>query len=71
MGTFFRFLKSLFRYIFTGHFQNVRFGEFARRIQICSTCPHISPTDYRCKICGCYMDKKCKWGTEHCALKKW
>ena len=66
-----RFLKSLIRYIFTGHYQNVSFDEYAKRIEICSKCDKINQHNYSCGVCGCYMDKKAKWSTECCELEKW
>jgi hypothetical protein len=71
MKRIFRFLKSLIRYIFTGHVQNVTFEEYARRIDICSKCDKINQYNYTCGVCGCYMDKKAKWSTEHCDDEKW
>lgn len=71
MSRLFRFTKALFRYAFTGHLKNVPFSEYEKRIHICSECGHIGQNDYRCGVCGCYMDKKAKWATECCAIGKW
>lgn len=71
MRRVFRFLKALFRYAFCGRFENVGFGEYVRRLGICLECGEYDDAKYTCGKCGCYLDKKCKWSTEHCVEGKW
>jgi hypothetical protein len=40
-------------------------------IGICKSCEKWRPTDRRCSLCGCYMQHKAAWATEHCKLNKW
>lgn len=71
MKRIFRFIKALFKYAFTGHFENVGFSEYVDRLSICKECGKYNEKRYMCDICGCYLDKKCKWKTEHCYEGKW
>lgn len=49
-------------------------AEAARRISICEQCTTwFRPTDRRCShsSCGCWIDRKVKWKSQHCPIGKW
>lgn len=70
MRRVFRFIRALYRYTVYGHMRKAGFTEFADRIGKCAACrEHTSK--YTCGVCGCRLDKKCSWSTEHCPCGKW
>ena len=71
MRTLFRFLKALFKYAVHGHFKNVEFADYAKRLMTCSKCDKADTEKWRCGVCGCYLTKKAKWKTENCPMGKW
>lgn len=65
----FRFLKALIKYIIFGN--RVSFSLFYDRLSECVKCDNCDDEEWKCKKCGCYLDKKCKWDTEKCPDEKW
>lgn len=42
------------------------------RLDICLDCPFLAPeSNYRCKICTCFVEAKVLLTTEECPKKKW
>lgn len=64
----FNFLKAITRHVVDG-LKNVGEEEYKNRIEICNGCD--SNIEGKCKECGCPIDKKAKWASEDCPLKKW
>lgn len=69
MKRIFRFIKSVCKYIIYGHRVNIY--EYSIRIRECASCDDLNDDKWMCKICGCYVDKKCKMSTEKCPKNKW
>ena len=59
------FSKELITYISQGA-PNVSAEEYADRLDICSTCPHLKEAHMRCGLCGCLIEHKAKWKTTKC-----
>lgn len=64
-----RFLKSLWRYILYG--KRVNLSDYIHRLCVCNKCAFFNNTNWTCKTCGCYIDKKCKMNTEKCPNNFW
>lgn len=41
------------------------------RMNICSSCPHFSRSDIRCRHCGCYLESKTALRASKCPIDKW
>ena len=61
------FLKALVKYFIHGH--RVDFKDYVFRLRVCNECPYRK--DWKCDLCGCYLDKKSKMSTEDCPKKNW
>lgn len=49
-----------------------RAQEDINRIQeICKACEHYLPDKKRCKLCGCWTQRKIRWASSHCKINKW
>lgn len=64
-----RFIKALWRYILHG--KKIDFHLYVYRLETCDKCEHLDSETWKCKICGCYLDKKCKMDTEKCPENNW
>ena len=64
-----RFIKALCKYILHG--KRVDFFTYVHRLKLCETCECLDYDNWKCKKCGCYLDKKCKMSTEKCPKDKW
>lgn len=40
-----------------------------QRMQVCQNCPHFS--NYRCRVCGCFLFIKVRFLTSRCPLGLW
>ena len=60
--------KSAYRFI--GNPLRVKSPEYARRLEICRTCPDLNGSN-RCKHCGCFMAQKAKFEAFQCPIGKW
>ena len=49
----------------------VEIEEYERRINICNTCDLRNGRICTHPECGCYLDEKGWWLSEHCPLNKW
>jgi len=65
--TFLKFIKALIKFILYGDV--VTREEKTRRLRMCVTCK--SRCNKKCCECGCNLNKKTEWSSEHCPLKKW
>jgi len=45
--------------------------EYAKRLEVCSSCDKYDDIGNRCTFCGCYLALKAKGAAFHCPLKKW
>lgn len=36
-----------------------------------TACEWYRPSDKRCAACGCYLEKKVAWKSQHCPMNKW
>jgi hypothetical protein len=48
--------------------------ERTNRLAICSSCEFCESREeapYRCTNCGCFLQVKTAWASEHCPLAKW
>ena len=45
--------------------------EFARRVDICQTCPAYIPKTGTCNTCGCFVRPKAKIAFFECPMHKW
>lgn len=54
-------------------FQAVEEATFAARIAVCEGCVSLDRERRVCqeKTCGCFVDRKARWASEDCPLKKW
>lgn len=41
------------------------------RMDICTSCPHFSRSDVRCRHCGCYLETKTALRASKCPIDKW
>ncbi len=46
-------------------------AEIARRLSVCEACPFLIAGEKRCSKCGCFVDAKARFRTQHCPLGKW
>lgn len=45
--------------------------EYAKRLEVCSSCDKYDDIGNRCMHCGCFLALKAKGAAFHCPLKKW
>ena len=69
MKRIFRFIKALCKYILHG--KRIGFHEYEFRIGVCDVCYHLDADKWKCRKCGCYVDKKAKMSTEECPEGYW
>lgn len=62
-----RFIIALIKYVIFG--KRVEFDDYVFRLRVCNECPHSK--DWKCDVCGCYLDKKAKMNTEECPEGNW
>lgn len=62
------FTSSMAEWAATG-FQRVEAARHDARLAVCNTCKHHEAP--RCKLCGCFTDKKAWLPHEDCPLGKW
>lgn len=43
----------------------------AGRLAICRECVHLDAPRMVCNVCGCWVESKAKWETQHCPINKW
>lgn len=59
----------MLKYLMFGN--RVGFVEYVTRLRSCGLCGSFDEETWKCKTCGCYVDKKCKMSTEHCPTDRW
>lgn len=64
-----KFLKAIIKYIRFGNRVNI--DNYIHRLSICKSCENFDNEKWKCKVCGCYLDKKAKMNTENCPDNKW
>jgi hypothetical protein len=65
------FIKSATKHIVNG-MKKVSQKEMNRRIDICKGCEFFTDGERpSCSKCGCYMNIKARWESEHCPIDKW
>jgi hypothetical protein len=65
------FIKSTVNHI-ANKMKKVSQKETDRRIDICKGCEFFTDGEHpSCSKCGCYMNIKARWESEHCPIDKW
>lgn len=64
------FAKAVARHIQDGG-TKVSKEEYARRLEICDTCPLRQGNRCTHMNCGCRLDLKARWRSENCPVGKW
>ena len=64
------FSKDLAKYIKEGA-PNVTSRSYLKRLETCSSCPHLLEEKMRCGKCGCLVEHKAKWRTTTCPDNRW
>ena len=65
------FAGSLLNHVASG-MKKVSQKEMSRRIDICKGCEFFTDGEHpSCSKCGCYMNIKARWESEHCPIDKW
>jgi len=64
------FAKAAGNYIKSGG-ENVTEEEHKKRLSVCSTCEFKKGPRCIHSKCGCFIEVKAKWASEHCPIDKW
>ncbi len=64
------FVKAAAQHAMSG-FNRVSAEEKEKRLEICKSCEFYIAHSKRCSKCGCFLEAKSGWSSQHCPIGKW